>query len=171
MGWMKALRNNNANPESDPFLSLMAYNGKEKLARKGPETLHIEDLSTHQAPTASPSSCPSFISPSIPNTDLPFFPASSITTPHTQTALYIVVDNIVYDCTSFIDEHPGGHQVIESFRGQDCSWQFWRFHSKDVMEEWGWRLRVARTEGIKNRWAVRPRWVGLRRLGEREEEW
>jgi hypothetical protein len=33
----------------------------------------------------------------------------------------VVVDRIVYDCTHFIQEHPGGPDVIENFAGSDCT--------------------------------------------------
>ncbi|KIV83434.1 hypothetical protein PV11_05461 [Exophiala sideris] len=33
----------------------------------------------------------------------------------------LVIDEIVYDCTSFVDKHPGGDAVIKSFAGKDCS--------------------------------------------------
>lgn len=35
----------------------------------------------------------------------------------------IVVDEVVFDCTEYVSEHPGGRSVIENFGGQDCSWQ------------------------------------------------
>lgn len=80
---------------------------------------------------------------------------------------WIVVDNIVYDCSEFIHEHPGGLQVILSFIGEDCSWQFWRFHSKDVVQTYGAPLRIGRTEGVKNRFPEQPRYVGLGQTGSR----
>lgn len=82
---------------------------------------------------------------------------------------WIVVDNIVYDCTDFILEHPGGEQVIMSFIGEDCSWQFWRFHSCALMEQYGVPLRIGRTEGVQNRFEEPKRFVGLSRLGR--DEW
>ncbi|KAF3406515.1 hypothetical protein DPV78_001355 [Talaromyces pinophilus] len=46
-----------------------------------------------------------------------------------------MIDNIVFDCTEFQHEHPGGASVIQNFIGQDFTWQFWRFHSLRQMEE------------------------------------
>ena len=60
--------------------------------------------------------------------------------------------------------------MIENFVGKDCSWQFWRFHNKQIMEEWGRRLRVGRTEGVMNPYKEVRRWVGLRGLGD-DEGW
>ena len=80
-----------------------------------------------------------------------------------------MIDDIVYDCIKFISEHPGGEQIIRSFAGAECSWQFWRFHGKKEIEEFGRALRVGRTKGMKNKYKEPPKYVGLRRLGD--EEW
>lgn len=82
---------------------------------------------------------------------------------------WIVVDDIVYDCTDFIEEHPGGEQVILSFVGEDCSWQFWRFHGKSEMEQYGKGLRIGRTTGIINRFKEPVRFVGLCKFGN--DDW
>ncbi|OQV03122.1 Cytochrome b5-like Heme/Steroid binding domain-containing protein isoform 2 [Cladophialophora immunda] len=79
---------------------------------------------------------------------------------------WIVIDNVVFDCSDFISEHPGGQQVILSFVGEDCSWQFWRLHGKNIMEQYGRALRIGRTEGIKNRFVEPVRYVGLSKLGD-----
>jgi hypothetical protein len=114
----------------------------------------------------------------LASTSLPFIPASVVTSKRRpgftvrrtdtfdHTDLWIVVDNVVYDCSDFIDEHPGGRQVIASFLGEDCSWQFWRFHGRKVMEKYGLPLRIGRTEGVKNRFEEKAKYVGLRRLGD-----
>ncbi|KAF4309979.1 Major facilitator superfamily [Botryosphaeria dothidea] len=38
--------------------------------------------------------------------------------------LYIVVDDKVYNCTSFVDEHPGGEEVLLDVGGQDATEAF-----------------------------------------------
>ena len=79
---------------------------------------------------------------------------------------WIVIDNVVYDCTDFASDHPGGEGTIQSFIGEDCSWQFWRLHSKNIMEQYGRALRVGKTEGIKNRFLETASYVGLSKLGD-----
>ena len=79
--------------------------------------------------------------------------------------LWIVVDDVVYHCPSFIREHPGGLQVILSFVGENCSLQFWRFHSKGHMEEVGRPLRIGRTKNVKKRFKEPRLYVGSKRLG------
>lgn len=85
--------------------------------------------------------------------------------------LWIVVDKIVYDCSEFVVEHPGGDEVIRSFGGRDCSWQFWRFHGPKDMEEWGAPLRIAKCEEATNPYREPNRWVGLKRLATRDDDW
>ncbi|KAB2569051.1 Major facilitator superfamily [Lasiodiplodia theobromae] len=38
--------------------------------------------------------------------------------------LYIVVHDKVYNCTSFVDEHPGGEEVLLDVGGQDSTEAF-----------------------------------------------
>lgn len=105
----------------------------------------------------------------IEPSELPFIPATIVRSARKNlNRTWIVVDNIIYDCTDFIAEHPGGETVIDSFAGQDCSWQFWRFHNATHMRDSGRPLRVGRTAGVENRFAERPRFVGLRK---REDWW
>ncbi|KAL4887158.1 cytochrome b5-like heme/steroid binding domain-containing protein [Aspergillus karnatakaensis] len=38
---------------------------------------------------------------------------------NTKKDLYLVVHDKVYDCSSFVDEHPGGEEVLLDVGGQD----------------------------------------------------
>jgi cytochrome b involved in lipid metabolism len=117
-----------------------------------------------------------FLDVSIPDEKLPFISSSQVQEQRPSKSgiskdrrLWIVVDNVVYDCTHFVSEHPGGDTVINSFVGEDCSWQFWRFHSNSIMRDFGRPLRVGRTEGVNNRFKEPPRYFGLARMGR--DEW
>lgn len=102
---------------------------------------------------------------------LPFLSSDVIrASEHDPIIVWIVIDDIVYDCSRYVQEHPGGSTVIKSFSGQDCSWQFWRFHNQKIMREQGRALRIGRTNGIVNRFRERPRFVGLRRHGG-DDDW
>jgi cytochrome b involved in lipid metabolism len=72
---------------------------------------------------------------------------------------------VIYDCTTFIFDHPGGQQIIKSFGGAECTWQFYKFHGGSILAEFGGPLRVGRTEGLTNKYKEPPRFVGLRKLG------
>ena len=144
--------------------------------------LHLNDESAESKPPrrAQKYHC---VSTGTPDDALPFIPKDEVNSKRRPGMLaqadtetnpdrhdwWIVVDNIVYDCTDFILEHPGGEQVIMSFIGEDCSWQFWRFHSRNLMEQYGVPLRIGRTEGVQNRFKEPQRFVGLSRLGK--DEW
>ncbi|KAJ7068788.1 cytochrome b5-like heme/steroid binding domain-containing protein [Mycena amicta] len=42
----------------------------------------------------------------------------------TKESLYLLIHGNVYDCTKFIDEHPGGDEVMTAESGQDASEAF-----------------------------------------------
>jgi hypothetical protein len=153
---------------------------------------HVEDiigtLEGHKQPQTQKTLEPAKRYPLQPTTltneELPFIPPEVVQQKRRPGALSgtkcqdgeikdygIVVDEVVYDCSAsgFIHEHPGGEQVILSFVGEDCSWQFWRFHGKNEMEQYGKELRIGRTKGVLNRFAEPVRFVGLSKFGN--DEW
>ncbi|OJJ69692.1 hypothetical protein ASPBRDRAFT_46049 [Aspergillus brasiliensis CBS 101740] len=134
-----------------------------------PSTEHVEDIKSTEdfehVEHVEDTHLEYPLQPSIADNDLPFIPAAVVRDhklrfSQGQGRAWIVVDNIVYDCTKFINEHPGGETVIRSFVGEDCSWQFWRFHEQAIMEQWGRPLRVGRTEGVRNRFKEIPKYFG-----------
>jgi cytochrome b involved in lipid metabolism len=146
---------------------------------------HTEDIDTPSSPP-QPGQPRRFLNttyhlaePSAPDSALPYMSPkilseleeqykSSSASPPTSLPVWIVINNVIYDCSDFIHEHPGGSVVINSFVGQDCSWQFWRFHSKQHLVDHGRVLRVGKTEGVRNRFKEPARYVGL---GAGDEGW
>eukprot|EP01128_Nolandella_sp_AFSM9_P000623 TRINITY_DN10775_c0_g1_i1.p1 TRINITY_DN10775_c0_g1~~TRINITY_DN10775_c0_g1_i1.p1 ORF type:complete len:565 (+),score=87.08 TRINITY_DN10775_c0_g1_i1:68-1762(+) len=55
---------------------------------------------------------------------------------------WLVIDNVVYDVTEFLDEHPGGKRIVMGFAGKDATTQFGTFHSPSVLRRFGESLRV-----------------------------
>ncbi|EPE02262.1 cytochrome b5 [Ophiostoma piceae UAMH 11346] len=106
-----------------------------------------------------------FVPLSMKDSDLPFIPTSAVQDSATSSRLWIVIDNTIYDCSEFLAIHPGGPDMLRSFRASDCTWQFRRFHSTDTLRQHGQALRIGRTEGVANRFQERPRFVGLTPLG------
>ncbi|EGT56790.1 hypothetical protein CAEBREN_18686 [Caenorhabditis brenneri] len=48
---------------------------------------------------------------------------------------WIIISGKVYDVTSFLQEHPGGEEVITQMAGQDATTEFFDAgHSKDAIE-------------------------------------
>ncbi|KAF4494069.1 cytochrome b5 [Fusarium agapanthi] len=43
---------------------------------------------------------------------------------NTSSDIYMVVHDKVYDCTKFLDEHPGGEEVMLDVAGQDATEAF-----------------------------------------------
>ncbi|OQD67196.1 hypothetical protein PENDEC_c042G04974 [Penicillium decumbens] len=52
------------------------------------------------------------------------FTLAEVTAHNTKKDLYMVIHDKVYDCTSFVDEHPGGEEVLLDVAGQDGSEAF-----------------------------------------------
>lgn len=104
------------------------------------------------------------VAASVADDELPFIPSSVVSASATSKRHWLVINDIIYDCTEFISEHPGGQDVLQPFRGHDCTWQFHRFHGKGELEL-GRELRVGRTLGVTNKFKERPRFVGLRPWG------
>ena len=140
--------------------------GQAHDSKRGGEGIETAEL----PPPSDVKSLPRF-GIQIPDSELPFLVGDMVLKHQDAESggLWVVIDNVVYDCTNFIYEHPGGEEVIRSFAGQECSWQFWRFHGKEQLEEFGKPLRVGRTIDMKNGFEIRPRYVGLRGLSSADE--
>ncbi|KAK4038012.1 cytochrome b5-like heme/steroid binding domain-containing protein [Parachaetomium inaequale] len=59
-----------------------------------------------------------------------------------EKAMYIIVDDGVYDIAGFLDDHPGGAKILKRMAGKDATKQFWKYHGKSVLEKYGPKLRV-----------------------------
>ncbi|KAL2264747.1 hypothetical protein VTJ83DRAFT_7257 [Remersonia thermophila] len=57
-------------------------------------------------------------------------------------SILLIIDGNVYDVAGFLDQHPGGAKILKRFGGKDASKQFWKYHSKSVIEKYGPKLQV-----------------------------
>lgn len=49
--------------------------------------------------------------------------------------LWMIIDGKVYDCTKFVDEHPGGDEILIDLGGQDATGPFEDIgHSDDAVK-------------------------------------
>eukprot|EP00040_Diaphanoeca_grandis_P005401 m.32696 g.32696 ORF g.32696 m.32696 type:complete len:605 (-) comp16681_c0_seq1:114-1928(-) len=55
---------------------------------------------------------------------------------------WVVVDGSVYDCTEFLNEHPGGKRVIVNNAGKDATEQFHMMHAPSILPKHGPELKV-----------------------------
>ncbi|KAG0652359.1 cytochrome b5 [Hyphodiscus hymeniophilus] len=58
------------------------------------------------------------------------------------SGMYIIVDENVYDVTTFVDEHPGGAKILKRVAGKDATKQFWKYHNESVLKKYSERLRI-----------------------------
>jgi len=150
MGWIKAVNSSAHARYADTALDVS----------KG-DTKHVENLDLDEGSEQYP-----VCAKDADESDLPFLAPEVVKqmdgTDHSR--LWLVIDDIVYDCTDFVDDHPGGETVIRSFGGRSCSWQFWRIHTTSHLRQYGLRMRVGRTEGVENPYKETKTYVGLRSL-------
>ncbi|GAA5981012.1 hypothetical protein JCM10908_003950 [Rhodotorula pacifica] len=77
-----------------------------------------------------------------------------------EDGFWIIVEDRIYDCTDFLDLHPGGPEVFAQFGGRQCTWQFWKWHTKRQLEEWSPALLIGRTFPIPpNPYPEPRRWI------------
>ena len=55
----------------------------------------------------------------------------------TKEDCWLVIDNMVYDVTSFLSSHPGGSSIMVSVAGQDATEYFYELHRKEILNEVG----------------------------------
>ncbi|CAH0717433.1 unnamed protein product, partial [Brenthis ino] len=67
--------------------------------------------------------------------DKKLFTRKEIETRNSSIDAVFVIDNEVYDITKFLDDHPGGHEVLLNVAGKDASEDFDDVgHSTDAKE-------------------------------------
>ena len=54
---------------------------------------------------------------------------------NTDKDCWVVIDNKVYDISSFVSQHPGGKQILVSVSGDDVTEYFYELHRKGILEE------------------------------------
>lgn len=68
-------------------------------------------------------------------TNKKLFKRKDLVKKNTAQEAVFVIDNLVYDVTAFLDDHPGGHEVLLNVSGKDASEDFDDVgHSSDAKE-------------------------------------
>ncbi|KAF1810448.1 putative acyl-CoA dehydrogenase [Eremomyces bilateralis CBS 781.70] len=70
------------------------------------------------------------------------FSEADVATHNKSDSLYIVVDQDVYDLTTFQNEHPGGKKILQRVAGKDASKQFWKYHNEGILKKFKPKLMV-----------------------------
>ncbi|KAF1949901.1 acyl-CoA dehydrogenase-like protein [Byssothecium circinans] len=70
------------------------------------------------------------------------FSAADVASHNKADNLYIIVDEDVYDLTTFQDEHPGGKKILQRVAGKDASKQFWKYHNEGILKKYQKQLQV-----------------------------
>jgi nitrite reductase (NADH) large subunit len=72
-------------------------------------------------------------------------PMSEIAKHKSKESAWVVLHDNVYDLTNFLDDHPGGHEVVLKWSGRDAT-KFWSaIHKKEWIDEY-----------VKDEWKLGP---------------
>ena len=57
----------------------------------------------------------------MPGRNLPTIPVADLKAKNTKDQCYVTIGTKVYDVTSFVDDHPGGGDLVLQYGGMDLS--------------------------------------------------
>ncbi|KAG2414938.1 hypothetical protein HFD88_006126 [Aspergillus terreus] len=60
--------------------------------------------------------------------------------------MWVIIDNAVYDLSSFQELHPGGKKVLLAVAGTDATKKYRKYHSDKAMARYGNDLRIGVVE-------------------------
>lgn len=80
----------------------------------------------------------------------------NIATRNTRENANIIIDNVVYDITNFIEDHPGGVDVLLENLGKDASKCFTDVGHSDIAIEWRKKFEIGEVVDA-DRWEVRKK--------------
>jgi stearoyl-CoA desaturase (delta-9 desaturase) len=60
----------------------------------------------------------------VPLEELPFLSLSQIQQRNKEGDMLLIIDNVVYDVSEFLGEHPGGPEMLQSYVGKDATGAF-----------------------------------------------
>src|SRR6185437_16108318 len=70
------------------------------------------------------------------------YTAEEVSTHNTESSIWIIVHDKVYDVTNFLSEHPGGKKVLLKVAGTDATKQFDNFHALSILDKYSSQLQV-----------------------------
>eukprot|EP01065_Artemidia_motanka_P035560 TRINITY_DN43470_c0_g1_i1.p1 TRINITY_DN43470_c0_g1~~TRINITY_DN43470_c0_g1_i1.p1 ORF type:complete len:615 (+),score=121.78 TRINITY_DN43470_c0_g1_i1:83-1846(+) len=78
--------------------------------------------------------------PAKPTSPLPWSPGQPITpaivaSSVTLERLWVVIYGKIYDVSKFMDEHPGGGEILMRYAGEDASSEFDKYHSQSAKQQ------------------------------------
>ncbi|GAD93493.1 acyl-CoA dehydrogenase, putative [Paecilomyces variotii No. 5] len=71
-------------------------------------------------------------------------------------SLWVIIDEDVYDLSTFQDEHPGGKKILQRVAGKDASKQFWKYHNAGILKKYQGKLQIGSLDTKKAAAAPAP---------------
>jgi cytochrome b involved in lipid metabolism len=62
---------------------------------------------------------------------------------------WVIIDNVAYDVTKFLEDHPGGKNAITIYAGKDASKEFKMLHKPSIITKYGEEYKVGPVQTAK----------------------
>ena len=77
------------------------------------------------------------------------FTTQEIAKHNTENDCWVIIDNKVYDVTTFLEDHPGGKRAILMYAGKDATKEFKMLHTKNILKKYATGLFRGMVAGMK----------------------
>ena len=71
------------------------------------------------------------------NDDLPQIPMAEIEKHNSAKDCWLIINDLVYDITDFLEDHPGGRKAPLLYAGKDATEEFDMLHKPEVLTKYG----------------------------------
>jgi delta8-fatty-acid desaturase len=120
-----------------------------EYTKYSPDAESEADLVWREDGTGKSVQKPRIVKPRMNDKPLRKVTMSEVAEHNKQDDLWIVIDNRVYDCTRFLQKHPGGILPILNMGGKDSTDPFISYHPSHVFEKWLPGMLIAEVEEAK----------------------
>jgi cytochrome b involved in lipid metabolism len=55
---------------------------------------------------------------------------------------WLIIENDVYDISTFMEEHPGGPKILKRYAGKNATKPFWKYHNESVLKKYGDKYKI-----------------------------
>ncbi|KAH9812360.1 cytochrome b5-like heme/steroid binding domain-containing protein [Melampsora americana] len=70
------------------------------------------------------------------------YSTKEVETHSTEQSAWVIIEGGVYDVTEFLEDHPGGKEILLSNCGKDSTELFEEYHTKKILVKTGGPMKI-----------------------------